>query len=544
VPPTATPIEQSCVVNQLQLKCQAEVVIENVLSSSLSATSEELCWDTNIETKGIVRYGLSTAAAYDQTTTFEETYTTINHCFMLSNLVNNSKYNYQIEADSPAGKSAIYLGNFVLGVETLPATGATTPSCIALDSAVSFNSSNQAIVKYSTASSGNCIVSYGNSSNKTAFQSTTSNGTSHTSLLGLDNLDSKTDGYYQINCDVDATSTDQAKTCTYNDVIIASQYVPYLNSQSTVTAVLNTASAVFSNFTATYFGTPVKTSQTLNTTAVAGTAVTAVIATVAYPQWLSYGLLWIRGKKKPKPWGLVYNENTLIPVAFATVRAVTSAGIDIKQAITDTTGRFGFVLDPGTYKITVDASGLDHYEKSVTVAAEQAINLDIPLVGAGKLDVFTALQHKVKSNLGKISIIITVIGYLFTVTSVILVPNIVNILVLVVYFVQSGILVFSLKVPGNGYIFNSKTNERVKGAFVRLYDLEEQRQVDVQMADDKGRYNFIGDKKEYLLRVDAPGYKFPGSETKGEIVKTAGGGMFVKSRNEGGIHEQIALDPL
>ncbi len=64
-------------------------------------------------------------------------------------------------------------------------------------------------------------------------------------------------------------------------------------------------------------------------------------------QWL----LWLFGFSKRKKWGTVYDSVTKYPLDPAYVVAMDMTGRKVAESITDLDGRYGFILQPGTYKI-------------------------------------------------------------------------------------------------------------------------------------------------------------------------------------------------
>lgn len=69
-------------------------------------------------------------------------------------------------------------------------------------------------------------------------------------------------------------------------------------------------------------------------------------------------LLGFFGRKKPKSWGVVYDSITKQPIDPAYVVMEDVKGEKKKSAITDIDGRYGFLVDPGAYSITVEKT---HY---------------------------------------------------------------------------------------------------------------------------------------------------------------------------------------
>jgi sugar lactone lactonase YvrE len=535
---TPTPSDRACDVDPVQSKCQVDVVISNVQLTKVGDNNMKVCWDTNTISKGSVRYGVAQDSIYNLTTAIEENYSDVGHCFTLPNLTNNTKYIYRIIANSPAGKTKSYDGDFVIGVEKLPDTGVTPQECLTLKSdSYSFNSSSQVIIGYKTNADSQCYITYGNNSNRALNKTANSSGTDHTSIIDLLKVDGKTDMYYQINC-TNTSTQNSDNSCKYNDVIAVSKYEPYIvpQQEAKLTAL---------DFVVDSFSTPAKAAQTLTTTAIAGTATTAVISTLAYPQWLSYGLLWLTGRKKARSWGVVFDQSTKEALPFAVVRVQDPSGQQLKQSVTDLSGRFGFVLDAGKYILNVEKSGYTSFSESIHITrSEEVLNIDVPLSSEGGANAVLAIQKFFKKNMYLLSIILTVVGFSLTLASVMFVANIVNVLVLAIYIIQGAVIITTAPPKSWGRIYDSLTHESIKGAFVRLYDIEQGRQIDIQMADDKGRYGFIADKRDYLLKVDAQGYKFPSMSNSDELVKMENGEKFIRVSNTSSLNLEIALDPV
>jgi streptogramin lyase len=535
---TPTPVEVSCAVDSNQAKCT--VSINDVILNKKNDTTVEICWNTNIETKGSIRYGVASTQIYSLTTTLEETYTINNHCATISQLTINTKYIYRILAVSASGQFSTHDAEFTTGIDKLPDTGGdvvVVKDCITVDqNAYTFNKNNEAVLSYKSNTNSECSVSYGNSSAVQTEKTLVTTGTSHVANLNLLGLNSTLDLYFQINCK--ALNTTTASTCKYNGVIPSKIYAQYATANGDLLA-----SSV--KYVQEFFKNPETASTTMVNTAVAGTATTAVISTLAYPQWLSYGFLWLSGRKKNKPWGLVYDSQNLKPVAFAVVRIYDSVtGSQVKQTITDTKGRFGFILDKGEYTLKIEQDNFMPYEKDLSVTKdEETISLDTPLERMSENSGMKNFQVKLQSAYTTISLFLTVIGIVFTIVSLILNPNIINGIVLGVYLVQ-GIILFMVKPPRNwGSVQDSISGERITGAFVRLFDIEEGRQIDVQLADEKGRFGFMTKDKDYYLKVNAKGYRFPSTMEANEVV-TLKGESFVKVNSKDGIKDDILLDPV
>jgi hypothetical protein len=257
-----------------------------------------------------------------------------------------------------------------------------------------------------------------------------------------------------------------------------------------------------------------------------------------------YGFLWLKQRKKQKPWGVVYDEVTKEPIALTVVRILDPVtGQRIKQTITDMRGRFGFILDAGEYSIEVIANDYLTFQKTVNIKATEFFTLDIALNKTGNDDRWKEIQLVIRRNLSKFSLLLMGLGFVFTVLSLILSPNNVNKLLFIIYLVQFTILIL-IKLPKTwGTVYNSHTGQGIKGAFVRLFDIEEGHQVDVQIADENGRFGFIAQRKDYYMKADAEGFKFPSKDSSG-IEKTVQGEEFIKVNAASKVIKDIALDPV
>jgi hypothetical protein len=206
-------------------------------------------------------------------------------------------------------------------------------------------------------------------------------------------------------------------------------------------------------------------------------------------------------------------------------------------------GRFGFILDAGEYAIQVVASDYEDFQKTVKVGATEFFVLDIPLNKNGNIDRLKEIRLILRKNFAKFSMLLMAIGFVFTVLSLILSPNNINKVLFIIYLVQITILILA-KMPRTwGIVYNRKTKRGIKGAFVRLFDIEEGHQVDVQIADESGRFGFIAKNKSYYLKADAPGYTFTGKDSE-HVEKTVQGETFIKVNVYGKVAKDIALDPV
>ena len=135
-----------------------------------------------------------------------------------------------------------------------------------------------------------------------------------------------------------------------------------------------------------------------------------------------------------------------------------------------------------------------------------------------------AFWPKFKRSMGvfasKSYLFIGFFGLVFSLLAMITNFELINIIIFGLYIVQL-IIYLSIHPDRNiGFVNDLDSKERIKGAFVRVQDVVQGRQIDVQMTDEKGRFGFNLDKGEYLLLTDAEGYEVAGSTLPKTILNS------------------------
>lgn len=146
-----------------------------------------------------------------------------------------------------------------------------------------------------------------------------------------------------------------------------------------------------------------RTKQALHTIFAYSGIVISIVNMVILLSWLTFGLFllhivlfvifWrITQPKKPKAWGIVYDEETKKPITGAVVRIFDQRfGRLLDATISNRNGKFGFLIGPSTYYLVVEARGYifpgtrksnskDYIGGSLEIKdANQAISYNIPL---------------------------------------------------------------------------------------------------------------------------------------------------------------------
>lgn len=270
----------------------------------------------------------------------------------------------------------------------------------------------------------------------------------------------------------------------------------------------------------------------------AGAAAGAVFATpivfselVFLPLRLWSLLLGIFGlkKKKRQPWGVVYDSVTKQPLDPAYVVLEDGKGEEITSSITDLDGRYGFLLEPGTYKLvanktnytfpskallgkTEDVLYKDLYfgEPIVVGQAGETVTKNIPLdpqkfdfnefaKGKQQLTKFYS-RHDVLIH--RISNIFFYVGLVIAFAVLLVAPEPYNIIVFVVYLFMLALKYFVFRPTPTGSLIDKETKLPLSFAIVRVFSVSLGREMTHRVADIHGRYYCLVPFGNYYITVE------------------------------------------
>jgi hypothetical protein len=248
-------------------------------------------------------------------------------------------------------------------------------------------------------------------------------------------------------------------------------------------------------------------------------------ASIFYTAALAFIFLATRSSKRP--FGTVYDANTLRPLSYAVVSLIRAKGGVTRTEVTDAYGRYRMMAPEGDYVIHVArpgylernaemraGSGHGHFRNSYrggtfTVPPSQPlVAFDIALEPSriGRRTLATRLDaswHVADSWLKALLIVPT---FLFMVT----VPSVSTataFMLEVSLFLLSRTDLSAVR-PHWGMITDARTGKFVHHARIELIDAETTRQIDGMIADVRGRYNFIVPRnRKVYLRCRRPGYR-------------------------------------
>ncbi len=525
--PTSTPVggvtPEFCEQNPNALECNV-VVITNVTKKIIDNTTVEVCFDTNIPTVAVINYGLSEGATYTDSVIVSSEYAT-HHCVTLKNLEDNSGYIMEIVATAQNGKQGKHSDAFATdeNIEVIPIADAK--QCIAIDpNGYTFNSKGQAILNFKTAEPAFCKVVYGNSKDDLPHTFELKEKVeNHKAVLELSKLDGVSDLFYKIDC------VNLERTCISSGVIPASRYKSYYPQKPLEITISETA---------------------LPVALLIVTGATFLVNIMSYPGFMMYAIPWLTSRRRKSTWGIVYDEKTNEPVPFVMIRLYNSMGQIVKQVVTGFDGKYGFTVNKGVYTIKVSHSDYQEYKFDVEIHEKEGIaaeNVGLIRKSTGQSksikDKIKRFMSKIKKHLFNINRVIVIAGFLLSIIALVITRSPLNVLVTLVYLVQFAILILLGRGKRDwGYVYDSKSSKRIKGASVRVFNIRESRQVDVQLTDEEGRFGFNLEDGEYYLQVNANGYSMDeGSIGKYDKLQSATGYTLIKVVVKKGKKINVAL---
>jgi len=236
-------------------------------------------------------------------------------------------------------------------------------------------------------------------------------------------------------------------------------------------------------------------------------------------------LLGFLTKSRKKYWGIVYDDYTNVPVAFASITLSNkeiSSNNEVKtnivtQAVSDLDGKYRLnTYSKYQFYLEVKASGYQTFTKYISVSNSLGINdiiYDIPLKRLDKnFSLFKSILNFRKKTLFKISriiiVILTVIGFIFTIYSQINFPSTVNVILILVYllifiitFYPSVYSLFQKK----GKVIDSESKSPIPGAVVRIYNNKSQ--IALSLTSNTGEAKFDIPEGKYNILASKRGYK-------------------------------------
>jgi len=274
----------------------------------------------------------------------------------------------------------------------------------------------------------------------------------------------------------------------------------------------------------------INTQTPLAITAVTAVTTATVVVTSVFAAGSGLGqvfgvLLGFFTTKRKKYWGIIFDDLTNKPVAFASITLSSKEiGKDnlmkssvITQAVSDLDGQYRLNTDRrDKFYLEVKASGYQPYTKFISMVnplnSAEDIVYDIPL---RRLDVKsnffkTLLSYRKKGLINfarSILLISSIFGFVFTIYTQINFPNNINLILISVYviiFMLSFYPSIYSRIQKRGKVIDVDFNSPIPGAVVRIYDTKQQ--IALALTNVKGEARFDVPAGEYSILASKRGY--------------------------------------
>jgi hypothetical protein len=270
--------------------------------------------------------------------------------------------------------------------------------------------------------------------------------------------------------------------------------------------------------------------------AAVGTAVASIIAlALALPIAFTdlpflfmrlWALILSRFRKKRPPWGRVLDASDKKPIVGAIVRIYEAEFNKLKEMqVTDKEGRFGFMVKPGRYYVTVDKPGYVFrpnlvpgegvYQGGVfeIKGNQPTVALDIYLEAIekplGKLrSMRLRLWHNIQYVMDKIDTPLIIVGSALALFAAWILPSPFNFLVVALYILMIGLKIllhYSFQRPF-GRVYDRGNNQPIDLVTVRIFNSEKGTLSATKVTDKMGRFQFMVPVGVYYLMANKAGY--------------------------------------
>jgi hypothetical protein len=237
---------------------------------------------------------------------------------------------------------------------------------------------------------------------------------------------------------------------------------------------------------------------------------------------------------------------------LATVRIFEAGtGRILETRVTDAFGRYGFILKPGAYNITVNKFGYEYpshnlrglsqdgkfkhlyYSGVFKVGNKVETNFNIPIDPKNK-SAKIPYGQKIQRIIAIILKPLPVVGLLLTILSIVARPYVVwNYYVLAVYvalFIINKLIIMLAPQPWVN-IIDAKTKKPIQGIIVKLYEAynkDLKKLLETKISDAKGRVDIILPKGNFILETSSQSYEIikrnipngrRGAYHKGQVIK-------------------------
>lgn len=281
------------------------------------------------------------------------------------------------------------------------------------------------------------------------------------------------------------------------------------------------------------------TTKTVTTLGVAGSSVGAVLSFVggsaSFPNliliilraWSSL-LVWLGLRRRPQPWGTVYDSVTKQPLDPAYVVLEDLNGKEVSTAITDLDGRFGFLVQPGEYRMIANKTNYTspssklrgrtgdelytnlYFGENLIMHENDVITKNFPM-DAEKFDwnefakrdqnlmIFFSKNTRL---IARLSNILFFVGLIFAVVLFFSKPDFYNSAVMWLYIIFFVLRMIGLRPKPYGVLTDKTTGAPLSFAIIRVFAKDSERELFHRVADEFGHYYCLLSKGEYYITIE------------------------------------------
>lgn len=260
--------------------------------------------------------------------------------------------------------------------------------------------------------------------------------------------------------------------------------------------------------------------------AIAAIGIVAMLMSISNDSWRSlFSVLAIRRRK---PWGTVYDSVTKQPLDPAYV-VLMKDGVEVTTSITDLDGRYGFLAEPGTYRIVANKTNYvfpsarlagrmsdelytDLYfgEDISVMSASDVIRKNIPLdpIGTDWNEEAKRAQHLMRFHskrdlwVARIAGALFWIGFVLSIFAFVTMPGALNLGILALYVVVFVLRETVLAPKKRGSLTDSSTGLPLGYAIVRIYSAALGTEIAHKAANAIGKYFMLIPNGRYYAKIE------------------------------------------
>ena len=249
-------------------------------------------------------------------------------------------------------------------------------------------------------------------------------------------------------------------------------------------------------------------------------------------------------RRKPKPWGIVYDSMTKRPLSFARVEILNEQSRKLQSAVTDVNGRYGFLISEKLSNIQLQAHLTKYdfpskkepsvveqklypniYQGGPTDASGGLANFDLPMDPRDKTITrnfyFGITSVKLNNLLSLAANVLFVLGSVLGVANAIANPRATSFVILAIIFFTFVLRTSGFKLKPFGLTKDRETSQILPFGLVALHSQGGER-MNFTVSDDSGRYFLLAPKGNYLLKAYTPSHIFPARTKEVPIVAKKG----------------------